>query len=70
MPRERLEAIYREYIAARQRCNQSTNGLSFDKVASQLRSQEASLRAKHGKDVDFQVTVRNGKAILKAVKRR
>jgi hypothetical protein len=66
---ERIQAIYRDYVSARQRCNQSTVGLTFDKVSQQIRTQENALRQKHGKEVDFQVTIREGKAILRAVRK-
>lgn len=69
LPQDRVQAIYRDYVSARQRCNQSTVGLTLDKVAKQIRTQEATLRKKHGKDVDFKVTVRDGKAILRAVRK-
>lgn len=69
LPDERVQAIYRDYVSARQRCNQTTQGLTLERVAQQIRSQEEALRRKHGKDVDFQVVVRDGRAILKAVQK-
>lgn len=65
-----MQNIYRDYVSARQQCNQNTNGVTYDKVSSKLRKQESALRKKHGKDVDFEVTVRGGKAILRAVRKK
>jgi len=39
-------------------------------MSSQLRLQENELRRRHGKDIDFVVKVRDGKAIVKAVHKR
>jgi hypothetical protein len=69
LPEDRIQAIYRDYVSARQRCNQTTHGLTLERVTQQIRSQEDALRKKHGKDVDFQVVVRDGRAILKAVQK-
>lgn len=69
LPEDRVQAIYRDYVSARQRCNQTTQGLTLERVTQQIRSQEDALRKKHGKDVDFQVVVRDGRAILKAVQK-
>jgi hypothetical protein len=69
LPDARIQAIYRDYVSARQRCNQTTHGLTLERVAQQIRSQEDQLRKKHGKDVDFQVVVRDGRAILKAIEK-
>lgn len=67
---DRVQALYRDYISARQRCNQTTHGLTLERVSQQIRQQESTLRAKHGKSVDFQVSIRDGKAILRAVRKR
>lgn len=65
----RIYDIYRDYVSARQRCNQPTHGLTIEKVTQQIRRQEDVLKKKHGKEVDFQVVVKDGRAILKAVKK-
>lgn len=65
----RIHDIYRDYVSARQRCNQPTHGLTIEKVSQQIRRQEDALREKHGREVDFQVVVKDGRAILKAVKK-
>ncbi len=67
---DRFERVFNAYVSARQRCNQSTAGLSFEKMSSQLSKQAVSLRQKTGMDVDFVVKVRDGKAVIRAVRRR
>jgi hypothetical protein len=65
----RFQKIYTDYVTARERCNQSTAGLSYEKMTAQLRKQETELREKHGKEVDFVVKVRDGRAVLRAVRK-
>lgn len=64
---QRMQDIYRRFVAARASCNEPVKGLSFEKVREQLKAREASLVQKHGKAVDFEVTVKDGKAVLRAV---
>jgi hypothetical protein len=64
---ERVRAIYAQYVEAKRRQNESTAAITYDAVAKSLRDSSAKLRQKHGKAVDFEVTVKDGKAILKPV---
>lgn len=64
LSRERIAAIHADYQRARTETNAST--VSFEKLERNIRETEAQLRAKHqGKSVDFDVSVKDGKAILK-----
>ncbi len=63
--RERAKKIYRTYLAARKKCNESTDNLTMAKVEKSLKNQH---KAKGG-DVDFKVVIRKGKAIIKTVKK-
>ena len=63
-----LRRLYDTYLVARQRCGESTDGLSFDSLASRIRSQVPELMQKHkAKNIEFKVVIKGGKAILKAV---
>jgi hypothetical protein len=63
-----LRRLYDTYLVARKRCGESTDGLSFDSMASRLRSQVPELMKKHkAKNIEFKVVIKGGKAILKAV---
>lgn len=63
----RVREIYREYVLARLRKNEPTSTVTFDAVAKQLRESRAKLAAKHGKAVDFEVSEKDGKTVLKPV---
>lgn len=64
LSRERILAIHEAYQRARAETN--ATAVSFEKLERNIRETEAQLRAKHqGKDVDFDVSVKDGKAILK-----
>src|SRR2546428_1402087 len=63
-----LRRLYDTYLVARQRCGESNVGLSFDSMASRIRSQVPELMQKHkAKNIEFKVVIKGGKAVLKAV---
>lgn len=61
---EKAKAIYKKYLIAKKRCNESTDKLTYQKVAKSLQNSYA----KSGNAVDFKVVIRNGKAVIKTVK--
>jgi hypothetical protein len=63
----RVRAIYAQYVDAKRRQNESTAAITYDAVARSLRDSSTKLRQKHGKAVDFEVAIKDGKAILKPV---
>jgi hypothetical protein len=67
LPDERVREIYARYVEAKRRQNESTATITYEAVAKSLRESSAKLREKHGKAVDFEVAVKDGKAILKPV---
>ncbi len=65
---ERVRQLYTQYIDAKRSRQESTASLTYDSLAQSLRDSSAKLRQKHnGKNVDFEVTVKDGKTILKPV---
>jgi hypothetical protein len=64
---KRLRQIYVEYVDAKRRQNESTATITYQTVAKSLRESGEKLRHKHGKDVDFEVTIKDGKTILRPV---
>jgi hypothetical protein len=67
LPDARVRAIYAQYVDAKRRQNESTAAITYDAVAKSLRDSSAKLRQKHGRAVDFEVAIKDGKAILKPV---
>ena len=67
LPEERLRQIYAEYVGAKRSQNESTAAITYQAVARSLRESGDKLRKKHGKAVDFEVAVKDGKAILRPV---
>jgi hypothetical protein len=67
LPDHRVRALYEQYVDAKRRQKESTATITYDAVAKSLRDSSAKLREKHGKSVDFEVAIRDGKAILKPV---
>jgi hypothetical protein len=67
LPDERVRALYAKFVEEKRRQNESTAAITYDAVAKSLRDSSAKLREKYGKPVDFEVTVKDGRAILKPV---
>lgn len=67
---DRLREIYSQYVQSRRDRNESTAGITFDKLADSLRSQADKLREKHAaKKVDYEVVVKDGKTLIKPIVR-
>ncbi|NLN63269.1 MAG: hypothetical protein GX146_10385 [Myxococcales bacterium] len=62
---DRIQSVYRAYMAARTKTNESTTNITVQKIAQVLRKQAAN----RGGDVDFQVAIRDGKAVIKTIKK-
>jgi len=67
LPDERVRHLYAQYVDAKRRQNESTAAITYDAVARSLRESSARLRQKLGRPVDFEVVVKDGKAILRPV---
>ncbi|MDP9150543.1 MAG: hypothetical protein M3O36_11470, partial [Myxococcota bacterium] len=69
LPDDRVRELYRQYVEAKRRQNESTAAVTYEGVARTLRESSARLQQKHGKSVDFEVAVKDGRAVLKPVLR-
>ncbi|HTJ85059.1 MAG TPA: MXAN_5187 C-terminal domain-containing protein, partial [Polyangiaceae bacterium] len=66
----RLREIYSQYVQARRDRNESTAGITFEKLSESLRSQADKLKEKHAaKRVDYEVVVKEGKTLIKPIVR-
>lgn len=67
---DRLREIYSQYVQSRRDRNESTTGITFDKLADSLRTQADKLKEKHSaKKVDYEVVVKDGKTLIKPIVR-
>lgn len=63
-----IQRIFDQYVAAKKKANETTDGLTPDKMAAIIRQQTAALKQKYNcKSVEFRVVVEDGKAKLKAI---
>lgn len=61
---ERIKALHNSYVEARKKTNASP--VSYEKLEKNIRDTEQKLRTQHqGRKVDFEVAIKDGKAILK-----
>lgn len=63
---KKIQSVYRAYVTARTRTNEGTENISLKKISNLLKKTDA---AKGGVS-DFKVVIRDGKAIIKAVKQK
>jgi hypothetical protein len=62
-----FQDVFHEFLAVRERCGESGDGLTFEKFAGKLRKNRDQLVQKYGcRTVRFQVYVKDGRAALKA----
>ncbi|MHB8420736.1 MAG: MXAN_5187 family protein [Myxococcales bacterium] len=62
-----FQAVFREFVATREKCGEPADGLTYDKFVGKLKKNKDQLVAKYNcKSVRFQVYVKEGKAALKA----
>jgi hypothetical protein len=67
---DRLKQLHHELTETKKKLN-APNNVSLDSLARSLRDTEQKLRAEHGgRAVDFQVVVKDGKAVVKPIVRK
>jgi hypothetical protein len=67
---QRVRQIYSQYVDAKRMRQESTASITYESLAKSLRDSSDMLRKKHGgKSVDFEVTVKDGKTILRPIVR-
>lgn len=70
LPDQRMRQIYAKYVEAKRSANESTAGVTYEKLAATLRAQADRLKVAHpAKSVDYDVVIKDGKALLKPVLR-
>lgn len=63
-----MRKIYESYVQARRACRESTSNITEGKLEEMLKQSATKLRGKHGgKNIDFDVVIKDGKAVLKPV---
>jgi hypothetical protein len=67
LPDDRVRQLYSQYVETRRRQNESTATITYDSVARNLRESSAKLQQKLGRNVDFEVVVKDGRTILRPV---
>jgi hypothetical protein len=67
---QRIRQIYAKYVETKRATQESTAGVTFEKLAASLRAQADKLKSTHpDKSIDYEVVVKDGKTHLKPVLR-
>jgi hypothetical protein len=63
-----VKELYREYVTAKRQCNESTSSITEASLAKSLRGTAEKLKEKHrGRRIDYEVVIKDGRAVLKPV---
>jgi hypothetical protein len=65
---DRVRQIYAQYVQTKRAQNESTAQVTYENLAKTIQQSTEKLREKHaGKAIDFEVSVKDGKTVLKPV---
>ena len=63
-----MRQIYGKYVEAKRAAQESTAGITYERLAESLRTQAAKLREKNpSRSVDYEVVIKDGKTMLKPI---
>jgi len=63
-----VREIYRDYVKAKRDCSEPTSSITEANLAQSLRTSAEKLRKKHkGRNIDYEVVIKGGRAVLKPV---
>jgi hypothetical protein len=66
-----VEGVYQKYLEARKKCNQPTDGLTFERLKEGIEQEKKKIESKYGtKDVDLQVFIKDGTAKISIVPKK
>jgi hypothetical protein len=54
-------------VQSRRERNESTAGVTFEKLSDSLKSQAEKLKDKHNKRVDYEIVVKDGKTLINPI---
>ncbi len=70
LPDQRIRQIYAKYVETKRSTQESTAGVTFEKLAASLRAQADKLKSAHpNRSIDYEVVIKDGKTHLKPVLR-
>ena len=70
LPDQRIRQIYAKYVETKRSTQESTAGVTFEKLAASLRAKADKLKSAHpNKSIDYEVVIKDGKTHLKPVLR-
>lgn len=67
MSEDALRSLYRRFLKAKRMCGEETDSVKYEALERTIQAQLPKLRQKHGgREIEFQVVIRAGRAVLKA----
>ncbi|PID39123.1 MAG: hypothetical protein CSA65_05625 [Proteobacteria bacterium] len=67
LSKDKMDSLYRRYMRAKTMCGEDPTTVRYDSLVKTIERQLPKIREMHaGREIDFQVVIRDGRAILKA----
>jgi len=62
-----MQSLFRRFVKAKEMCGEDTSTVRYETLVKSIRAQLPKIQAEHGgRAVEFQVVIRNNRAILRA----
>ncbi len=62
-----MQSLDRRFVKAKQMCGEDTSNIKYESLVKSVNQQLPKIQAQHqGREVEFQVVIREGRAILRA----
>ena len=67
LPEDQMQSLYRRLVKAKRMCGEDASSIQYNSLVRTIERQLPKLQQLHkGRDIEFQVVIRKGRAILKA----
>ncbi len=68
---DEIKNVYKQYVDARKKCNESVDGLSVEKLQRSIAAQKKKIEEKYGtSNIDIKVSIKNGSARMSIVPKK
>jgi len=61
-----MRSLFRRFVKAKQMCGEDVSNIRYESLVKSISHQLPKIQAEHGREVEFQVVIREGRAVLRA----
>ena len=66
LPEAEMRSLFRRFVKAKQMCGEDVSNIRYESLVKSISHQLPKIQAEHGREVEFQVVIREGRAVLRA----